>query len=100
MLQALEAKSLDDPLVLFDAKPTEHVSMLLRVMESINKEDALRALLALISLFFKGFCFCLFACWFVGDFVSVSAGRTRQFLKVGETSPKQLWAPLEKLQKK
>jgi hypothetical protein len=54
MLNAFEGKSFDEMLQLFDDRPTEHAVMLLRVVDSVNKEEAQRYLLAAISLFFKG----------------------------------------------
>lgn len=54
MLQKFDGKSFDEMLKLFDEKPDEHAVMLLRVIDSVNKEEAVRFLLAAISLFFKG----------------------------------------------
>jgi hypothetical protein len=68
-------------LKLFDEKPVDIGTLLLTLVERVNKDDAIRYCLALISQLFK-------------------SGRARAFLRTTERHAKLPWSPFEKVLKR
>jgi hypothetical protein len=54
MLAALDGKNTTEMVALFDESPKAYVGLLLRTLYTVNKEEAIRYLLAAMSSLFKG----------------------------------------------